>query len=54
MDRYEGHYCMNVLYVALHEFFYLAVILDRYEGPQTVLTIALHGAIYLANIIDRY
>jgi hypothetical protein len=33
---------------------YLAIILDRYEGPQTPLNIALLRGLYLAIILDRY
>jgi hypothetical protein len=33
---------------------YLAIIMDRYEGPQTALTIVLHGDLYLAITMDRY
>jgi hypothetical protein len=28
---------------SLHGGLYLAIIMDRYEGPQITLTIALHG-----------
>jgi hypothetical protein len=33
---------------------YLAIITDRYRGPQTALTIALPGSLYIAIIMDRY
>jgi hypothetical protein len=32
---------------------YLAIIMDRYEGPQSALTIALLRGLYLAIIMDR-
>jgi hypothetical protein len=32
----------------------MAIILDRYRGPQTSLTIALLGGLYLAIIMDRH
>jgi hypothetical protein len=38
----------------LPEGFYLAIIMDRYEGPQTPLIIALHGGLYIAIIMDRH
>jgi hypothetical protein len=33
---------------------YLAIIMDRYDGPQSALTIALLRGLYLAIIMDRY
>jgi hypothetical protein len=40
--------------MALHRGLYIAIIIDRYEGPQTPLTIALLGRLSLANIMDLY
>jgi hypothetical protein len=33
---------------------YLAILIDRYEGPYGSLTIALHRCLYLAITMDRY
>jgi hypothetical protein len=32
----------------------MAIIMDRYGGPQIYITTALHGGLYLAIIMDRY
>jgi hypothetical protein len=42
------------LTVALHRGLYLAIITDRFRGPQTALSIALPGGLCSAFIIDRY
>jgi hypothetical protein len=49
-------YVWNIinLTIALHRDLYVAIIMDRYEGPLTSLTIALHRGLYLAIIMDRY
>jgi hypothetical protein len=61
MDHYEWpHNALTIallggLYLeALHRGLYLAIIMDRYEGPNTTLSIALHGGLYLSVIMDRY
>jgi hypothetical protein len=43
MDRYEMQ--QTPLAITLHEGIYLAIIMDRYGGPNTILTIALHGGL---------
>jgi hypothetical protein len=45
----EAHF----LYYSLALSLYLAIIMERYEGPQIALTMALHGMPYLAIIMDR-
>jgi hypothetical protein len=42
----------NALTIALHGGLYLAIIMDRYEGPQNSLNIAFHGGVYLAIKMD--
>jgi hypothetical protein len=44
----------DALTVALHRGLYLAIIMDRYGGPQSTLTIALHRGLYLCIIMDPY
>jgi hypothetical protein len=39
--------------IALHGGLYLAIVMDRYEGPHTAHTIDLHAGLYLAIIMDR-
>jgi hypothetical protein len=33
---------------------YLAIIMDRCEGPHSALTIAIHRGLYLPNKMDRH
>jgi hypothetical protein len=42
------------LTIPLHGGPYLAIIIDRHEGPLTSLTIALHRGLLLAIIMDRH
>jgi hypothetical protein len=49
----HSHY-NGPLSIALYDGFYLAIIMDRYGGPQNGLTIALHGGPYLAIIMELY
>jgi hypothetical protein len=44
----------TALTIVLHRGIYLAIIMNRYEGPQPALTIALHGGLYLATIMDHH
>jgi hypothetical protein len=39
-------------YYSLAKFPYLAIIIERYEGPLTALTISLHRRLSLATIMD--
>jgi hypothetical protein len=48
----DGH--KTVLTIALPGGLYLAIIVDRFRGPQTTLTIALPGVLYLVIIVNRY
>jgi hypothetical protein len=43
---------MNGPNIALLTGLFLAIIMVRYEEPQTSLIIALHGGLYLAIIMD--
>jgi hypothetical protein len=38
----------------LHRDLYIAIILERYEGPKTPLSIAFLRGLYIAIILDRY
>jgi hypothetical protein len=38
----------------LHRGFYLAIIMERYEGPHTALTVVLHRGLYFEFILDHY
>jgi hypothetical protein len=41
-------------YYSIDRGLYLAIKIDRHEGPQTPLTIALHRDFYLAIKIDGH
>jgi hypothetical protein len=44
----------RVLTIALHRGLYLAIIMDRYDGPKIALTIALYRGLYIANTMVRF
>jgi hypothetical protein len=44
----------STLTIALHRGVHLAIIIDRYGGPQSVLTITFHRDLYFTVIMDRY
>jgi hypothetical protein len=44
----------TALTIALHRGFYIAIIMEHYEGHQTAHTIALHGGLYLAIMMEPY
>jgi hypothetical protein len=43
MNRYNG--TLTALTIAFNRDVYLAIKVDRHEGPHPTLTIALHGGI---------